>query len=139
MVFFVAGQNCLVALLKPWRLVAVSAVLLVNMYVLSQGQKRYPKELVRPRLCRKLSGELAGAICLKILVLLGNPLELFRQFFGAVRAFGGGGYWCSFLALDLGTFAMYHWTESDCVQNSETIFNVRNYITFSKINSKRLV
>ena len=34
----------------------------------------------------KLSGELSGAICLKILVLLGSALELFRKFFGAVRA-----------------------------------------------------
>ena len=39
------------------------------------------------------SGELSGAICLKTLVLLittlimtSNPLELFRNFFGAVRA-----------------------------------------------------
>ena len=35
------------------------------------------------------SGELSGAICLKTLVLMGmtgNPLELFRKFFGAVRA-----------------------------------------------------
>ena len=34
----------------------------------------------------KLSGELSGAICLKTLVLLGSILELFRKFFGAVRA-----------------------------------------------------
>ena len=35
----------------------------------------------------ELSGELSGAICLKALVLLGGALELFRKFFGAVRAF----------------------------------------------------
>ena len=34
----------------------------------------------------ELSGELSGAICLKSLVLLGGALELFRKFFGAVRA-----------------------------------------------------
>ena len=34
----------------------------------------------------ELSGELSGAICLKTLVLLGSALELFRKFFGAVRA-----------------------------------------------------
>ena len=46
----------------------------------------------------ELSGELSGAICLKTLVLLGNALELFRKFFGALLAilwlwgsFWGGG------------------------------------------------
>ena len=44
----------------------------------------------------KLSGELSGAICLKTLVLLGSALELFRKFFGAVRAIFW--LWGSFLA-----------------------------------------
>ena len=34
----------------------------------------------------ELPGEFSGAICLKTLVLLGSALELFRKFFGAVRA-----------------------------------------------------
>ena len=34
----------------------------------------------------ELSGELSGAICLKTLVLQCNALELFRNFFDAVRA-----------------------------------------------------
>ena len=37
----------------------------------------------------ELSGELSGAICLKTFVLMGSdqyPLELFRKFFGTVRA-----------------------------------------------------
>ena len=34
----------------------------------------------------ELSGELSGPNCLKTLVLLGSALELFRKFFGAVRA-----------------------------------------------------
>ena len=34
----------------------------------------------------ELLGELSGAICLKTLALLGSALELFRKFFGAVRA-----------------------------------------------------
>ena len=34
----------------------------------------------------ELSGELSVAICLKTLVLLGSALELFRKFFGTVRA-----------------------------------------------------
>ena len=42
--------------------------------------------------CRlRVSCELSGAICLKTLVLLGSALELFRKFFGAVRAFFGFG------------------------------------------------
>ena len=35
----------------------------------------------------ELSGELSGAIRLKTRVLLGSALELFRTFFGTVRAF----------------------------------------------------
>ena len=34
----------------------------------------------------ELSGELSGEIYLKALVFLGSALELFRKFFGAVRA-----------------------------------------------------
>ena len=34
----------------------------------------------------ELSGELSGVICLKTLVLLGSAVELFRKFFGTVRA-----------------------------------------------------
>ena len=64
----------------------------------SQGQKRYPKELLRQRFA-ELSGELSGAICLKALVLLGSDLELFRKFFRAVRATFW--LWVSFLAPDL--------------------------------------
>ena len=52
----------------------------------------------------ELSGELFGVICLKALVLWGGALDLFRKFFGAVRAI----FWlCGFfLALDKG------WRES---------------------------
>ena len=35
------------------------------------------------------SGELSGVVCLKIRALLDNALELFRNFFGAVRAIFG--------------------------------------------------
>ena len=44
-----------------------------------------PKNL-REKDFAELSGELSGAICLKTLVLWGSALELFRQFFGAIRA-----------------------------------------------------
>ena len=46
----------------------------------------------------ELSGELAGATCLKALDLLGRAFEWFRKFFGAVRAI----FWLrgSFLAPD---------------------------------------
>ena len=44
----------------------------------------------------ELTGKLSGAICLKTLVLLGSALELFRNFFGTVRA--SFWVWCSFLA-----------------------------------------
>ena len=44
----------------------------------------------------ELSGALSGAICLKTLVLLGSALELFRKFFGTVRAIFW--VWGSFLA-----------------------------------------
>ena len=54
------------------------------------GQKRYHKETLCDKDFAERSGELSGAICLKTLVLLGlvtsNPLELFRKFFGAIRA-----------------------------------------------------
>ena len=43
----------------------------------------------------ELSGELSGAICLKTLVLLGSALELFRKFFGIVRAI----FWLWFFLL----------------------------------------
>ena len=46
----------------------------------------------------ELSGELSGAICLKTLVLLGSTIELFRKFFGTVRAIFW--LWGSSLALD---------------------------------------
>ena len=46
----------------------------------------------------ELSGELSGAVCLKTLVLLGGALELFRKFFGAVRAILW--LWGSSLALE---------------------------------------
>ena len=63
-----------------------------------QGQKRYPKELLRQRF-RRTSGELSGAICLETLVLLGSALDLFRNFFATVRAIFW--VWGSFLAPDL--------------------------------------
>ena len=66
----------------------------------------FPEKGTTKKLCDKdfaeRSGELSGAICLKTLVLLGiitgSPLELFRKFFGAVRAI----FWLcgSFLAPD---------------------------------------
>ena len=63
-----------------------------------RGRKVTPKNF-----CDKdfaaLSGELPGAICLKTLVLLESALELFRKFFGAVRAFFW--LWGSFLALKI--------------------------------------
>ena len=65
--------------------------------VFSQGQKRYPKELLRQRF-RRTSGELSDTICLKTLVLLGSALELFRKFFGAVLVIFW--LWGSFLAPD---------------------------------------
>ena len=46
---------------------------------------------IQPRLLAELSVELSGAICLRTLVLLGSALKLFREFFGAVRAFFGFG------------------------------------------------
>ena len=50
-----------------------------------RGREGTPKNL-RDKDFAELSGELSGAICLKILVLLGSALELFRKFLGAVRA-----------------------------------------------------
>ena len=38
----------------------------------TQGQKRYPKEVLSDKDVAELSGELSGAICLKTLVLIGN-------------------------------------------------------------------
>ena len=53
----------------------------------NQGQKRYPKGLLRQSFCRT-SGESLG---LKALVLLGSALELFRKFLVLfVRFFGFG-------------------------------------------------
>ena len=53
----------------------------------------------------ELSGELSGAICLKTLVLLASTLELFRKFFGAVRAILW--LWGSFLALEKCIFRVF--------------------------------
>ena len=39
-----------------------------------------------PQRFAELSGDRSGAICLRILGLLGDALEFFRQLFGAVRA-----------------------------------------------------
>ena len=54
----------------------------------SGSEKILPRSCVDKDLAER-SGELSGAICLKALVLLGSDpvtLELFRNFFGAVRA-----------------------------------------------------
>ena len=71
-------------------------------------QKRYPQRTFCAKDFAELSGELFGVICLKTLVLMGNvtvmtgnPLELFRKFFGAVRAIFW--LWGSFLAPDRST------------------------------------
>ena len=53
-----------------------------------RGRKGAPKNFCGKDFA-ELSGELSGTICLTTLVLMGNgrsPLELFRKFFGAVRA-----------------------------------------------------
>ena len=50
-----------------------------------QGQTGTPKNF-RDKDFAELSGELSGAICLEALVLLGSALELFRKFFGTLRA-----------------------------------------------------
>ena len=60
-------------------------------------QKGTPKNLCDKDFA-ELSGELSGAICLRTLVLLGSVLELFRKFFGTVRAIFG--LWGSFPPLD---------------------------------------
>ena len=62
----------------------------------SPGENTESADLLRDRkgtpkkLCgndfTELSGELSGVICLKTLVLLASALDLFRKFFGAVRA-----------------------------------------------------
>ena len=52
----------------------------------NQGQKGTPQNFCDKDVA-ELSGELSGAICLRILVLVGSALELFRKFFGTVRAF----------------------------------------------------
>ena len=66
--------------------------------ILIRDRKGTPKKF-----CDKdfpeLSGELSGEICLKTLVLLGSALDLFRKFFGTVRAIFW--VWGSFLAPDL--------------------------------------
>ena len=53
----------------------------------------------------ELSGELAGAICLKTPVLVGSALELFRKFLGAVRAIFW--LWGSLLALETEDLDVY--------------------------------
>ena len=69
-----------------------------------QGQKGTPKNLCDKDFA-ELSGELSGAIRLKTLVFLGSALlELFKKFFGAVRAILW--LWGSFLALDSSLLAM---------------------------------
>ena len=51
-----------------------------------QEQKKVPQRACVTKDCAELSGELSGAICLKTKALLGSALELFRKFFGAIRA-----------------------------------------------------
>ena len=51
----------------------------------SGSTKGTPKNLCNKDFAELLA-ELSGVICLKTLVLLGSALELFRKFFGAVRA-----------------------------------------------------
>ena len=55
------------------------------MVVVHRDRKATPKNLCDKDFA-ELSGELSAAICLKTLVLLGSALELFRKFFGTVRA-----------------------------------------------------
>ena len=50
-----------------------------------QDRKGTPKNFSDKEFA-ELSGELSGEICLKTVVLVDSALELFRQFFGAVRA-----------------------------------------------------
>ena len=56
----------------------------------------------------ELLGELSGAICLKTLILLGRALELFRKFFGTVRAIFWlwGSYWDAAFLLTVGSFLL---------------------------------
>ena len=57
--------------------------------VLSRDRKGETAKNLCDRDFAELSGRFSGAICLKTLVLLGSGLELFRNFFGAVRAIFG--------------------------------------------------
>ena len=60
------------------------------------GTEKVPQRTFATKIFAELSGELSGAIGLKTLVSLGSALELFRKFFGTVRAIFG--VWGSFLA-----------------------------------------
>ena len=52
---------------------------------LFRDRKGTPKKLCNKDFA-EFSAELSGAVCLKTLVLFGRELELFRNFFGVVRA-----------------------------------------------------
>ena len=67
-------------------------------FKLLRDRKSTPKKLCDKNFA-EFSGEFSGEICLKALVLLDRPFELFRKCFGAVRAiFLHWGFF--FLALD---------------------------------------
>ena len=57
----------------------------VNGTLVNQGQKRYPKELLRQRFRVNFLVRFASKP-LFYWVMTGNPLELFKKLFGAVRA-----------------------------------------------------
>ena len=84
----------------------------------SQGQKRYPKELLRQRF-RWTSGELSGAICLKNLALLGTdrkPPRIVQKVFGCCSC-DIFWLWGSFWAPDIG---------SSCRAARKRVFNRSN-------------
>ena len=62
------------------------------------GTEKLPQRTCATKISAELSGEFSGTICLKTLVLFCSSLQLFRKFFGAVRAIFG--LWGSFLALE---------------------------------------
>ena len=62
------------------------------------GTGKVPQRTCATKDFAEISGELSGAICLKLLVLFGRALELFRTFFGTVLAILW--IWGSLLALD---------------------------------------
>ena len=64
-----------------------------------QGQRRYPKELVRQSFCRTFGWTFWCDLPQNRYWLLGSALELFRKFFGAARAILW--LWGSFWALEM--------------------------------------